>query len=326
MRVTCVRDQSAPTPFSWAGPNPTAGLSPVNRLRWLEQVQDADLGGIVVAVAAALIRFHNSQTGLTCPSLESIVRVAGFCERSVRKAITALVEGGFLRVTRRQARSSHYGLALKPAPGAGQEPAEAAGDTPSWSADRQEAPALPAPGAAKQGKETSCAGRGITPGATDLEVERLARRIQQASATPWQLDNARRDVLDAVGRVGADLVRGLAERLAGQGLQAWEVRRELEGLAVARQRCEESAGTMAIARPLEPVAAYAVQTMEGLDASCRLRWHARARRAGAQAPMFELREWVPAIADEFLATEQPRVWARFQGEGNLNEDERFRVE
>ncbi|ASG21558.1 hypothetical protein [Nitrospirillum viridazoti] len=128
MRVTCVRDQSAQTPLSWAGPNPSAGLSPVNRLRWLEQVQDADLGGIVVAVAAALIRFHNSQTGLTCPSLDSIVRVAGFCERSVRKAITALVDGGFLRVTRRQARSSHYGLALKPAPDAGQVPAEAASD------------------------------------------------------------------------------------------------------------------------------------------------------------------------------------------------------
>lgn len=312
MRVTCVRDQSAPTPLSWAGPNPSAGLSPVNRLRWLEQVQDADLGGIVVAVASALIRFHNSQTGLTCPSLERIVRVAGFCERSVRKAITALVEGGFLRVTRRQARSSHYGLALKPALGAGQDPVETAVDAPTWGADQHEVPPLPAPGAAKQGKETSCTGRRVTPGATDLEVERLARRIQQASATPWRLENARRDVLDAVGRVGADLVQGLAERLVGRGLQAWEVKRELEGLGTVHQQREGSTCPVVSAPPLDPVTAYAVQAMGGLDASRRLRWHSRARSVGARAPMFKLREWVPTIANEFLAMEQPRVWTLLQ--------------
>ncbi|ASG21557.1 hypothetical protein [Nitrospirillum viridazoti] len=145
----------------------------------------------------------------------------------------------------------------------------------------------------------------------------MARRIQQASATPWRLENARRDVLDAVGRVGADLVRALAERLVGCGLQAWEVRRELEGLGGAHQQREGSADPASGARPLDPVSAYAIQAMEGLDASRRLRWHGCARSAGVRAPMFDLREWVPVIAGEFLATEQPRVWARLQGKGSF---------
>ncbi|MCW2244632.1 hypothetical protein M2352_000223 [Azospirillum fermentarium] len=186
---------------------------------------------MAVAVAAVLARFHNSQTGLTCPSLDSITRLAGFCERSVRKAIAALIRAGLLIVTRRRAQTSLYSLRLKAAPGAGSDNRGIAPEALSADDEWHPVLAVPAPSAAKQGKEPLPTGRvGVSTEPADLEAERLARRIQQASSTPWRLDNARRDTLEAIRRAGIDAVHAEAERLRGAGLAAWQVRQRLEAL------------------------------------------------------------------------------------------------
>lgn len=315
MRVTCVLRQNTQTELSSADHQPTAGLSPVNRLIWLGQVQDAELGGVANAVAAALIRFHNAQTGLTYPSLSSLGRMAGFKERSVRTAIRALEASGLLGVTRRRARTSLYTLRLKPAQGAAWIDSAPASDADQPADIRQEAPVEPACGAAKQGKEPFTDRKDKPTVPADLDAERLARRVQQTSRSPWRLDNARLAVLEAIDRVGVDAVKALADQMVGVDLRAWEVRRRLEALtpspSVSAPAPAPRPAPGATSSP-SPTAAFATRVMEQADPFHRCRWHQRARMVGVKAPMYDTAAWVPAIAADFLSSDHPRAWERLQ--------------
>ena len=233
-------------------------------------------------------------------------------------AIRALEASGLLGVTRRQARTSLYTLRLKPAQGAAWINSTPAPDADQPADIRQEAPVEPAGGAAKQGKEpilTDRKDKRTVP--ADLDAERLARRVQQTSRSPWRLDNARQAVLEAIGRAGVEAVKALADQMAGADLRAWEVRRRLEALTPSTPIPAPTPVTPLASDtascPPSPTAAFAIRVMEQADPFHRCRWHQRARMLGVKAPMYDAAAWVPAIAAEFLSSDHPRAWERRQG-------------
>lgn len=145
----------------------------------------------------------------------------------------------------------------------------------------------------------------------DLEAERLARRIQQASSTPWRLDNARRDTREAIRRAGIAAAHAEAERLRGAGLPAWQVRQRLEALTAPPSAGASIAPPVTV-KAASPAVAFALRMMEQTSPSVRSQWHHRACRAGATARMFTAEGWVPFIAADFLSADHPRAWEAFQ--------------
>lgn len=351
LRATCVPPVSHSAAIETTDGHSTAPLSPVNRWNWARQVQDDErLGLVAIAVAFALARFHNSTNGLTCPSVRTIMAKAHAKERAVRDAIKELIASGHLLARRRGPTSSNYTLVLKAAPDAGHDGAEAAPATPTATRERhgmtQERhlmPQRPAPHAAKQGREQISTNRtdgldvlrdvgeevrpdvGRAAGSdarsdarregalADLETERLARRVQRASDRPWRLDNARRDVVDAVTAVGVEKVRAFADGQRDASAPPWELRRRLAALGAGSVNADDPApgntpapsdalDTAGMSEPMRT----ALRLLSQADTSTRLRWH---RQSGSPAQLRHLTAWAPSIALEFLAEEHPSVHA-----------------
>lgn len=69
------------------------------------------LGYVGLAVLRCLLlRFHNSRTGLCCPSYDTMQRATGLCRQSITNGLQRLVAVGILGVVRRLARVAIDGI------------------------------------------------------------------------------------------------------------------------------------------------------------------------------------------------------------------------
>jgi hypothetical protein len=66
--------------------------------------------GSTIAVAARLLDHYNSQTGLCCPSLETLAKAVGISKRQVGRCVDLLAERGWINKQQRRDNSSLYGL------------------------------------------------------------------------------------------------------------------------------------------------------------------------------------------------------------------------
>jgi hypothetical protein len=149
----------------------------------------------------------------------------------------------------------------------------------------------------------------------DLEVEQIARRVQQCSAGPWRLENARRAVVAAAQRAGIAAVKELAEQLYGAGLRAYDITRRLEMLTPDKNPADppsdhavDLSDQPSVYVPTPKHVRKAVAFLESEDWSTRAKWHRTAQAMGAKAALHQLDLWVPQIAAAYLEAEHWRTW------------------
>lgn len=58
----------------------------------------------MILLRCLLLRFHGGQTGLCCPSIETLASVTGLCKQSVVNGLARLEAAGVLKITRRLQR------------------------------------------------------------------------------------------------------------------------------------------------------------------------------------------------------------------------------
>lgn len=234
-------------------------LSPVELIAWLRAALDSPmLGKSGRLVAGALITYHNSQTGLTCPSIRTLARRTRLSLESVIDGYRQLEADGRLDhrarsswADSRDRMSNVYILVPPPAPTAPDKPRRGHIRDCGTRCDGEvfgraehpcsETPNTPVrPSRTERPEVDTRTKNNDRPGvAPPIErpphsrAYRLSQRVQQLAAPPgYRLATAVIDVGHAIDAAGIEAVEALAQRLQPRrgSMPVHEIRAALNGL------------------------------------------------------------------------------------------------